>query len=197
MTETAVIRVQRDKRYLLAEVLAQAFMDEPALSWMVPNQADRQRTYTRFFYAIVSGSQRHGLALQTPDNQAITLWRLPGRSAPGLWETLCNLPRMLPMLGCAGERAKVMSRAVREHWPTMPFRYLQFAGVAPDAQGLGKGGVVIRAGLQLAEAAGEPVYLETAKAKNVGLYRSLGFEVIDEWQIAETPLRFTSMLRGA
>lgn len=181
----------------LATMFAQAFIDEPALSWMVPNEDDRKRIFPSFFNAIVAGSMRNGLALRTQDNHAATLWRMPNKISPGFFETLMGMPQMLPLLRIAGPKAKILSKAVRQHLPNFPFRYLQFAGVAPSYQGKGKGGAVIRAGLELAKKAGDPVYLETAKSKNVALYQALGFEIIDEWKVEDSPLLFRSLLKRA
>lgn len=195
MAFIAVEKAGSDDVQSLATMFAQAFIDEPALSWMVPDTDDRKRTFPNFFKAIVSGSMRNGLALHTQDNHAATLWRLPQRTSPSFLETLSGLPQMLPLLRLSGPRAKIMSRAVRMHWPKFPFRYLQFAGVAPSQQGMGMGGAVIRAGLELAKKAGDPVYLETAKPENAALYQSLGFEIIHEWEVENSPLLFRSMLK--
>lgn len=40
-----------------------------------------------------------------------------------------------------------------------------------------------------------PTYLETATERNLGLYRALGFEVIDTWVVPRGGPRFWSMLR--
>ena len=195
MTHHPVTTAAKRDRNALASLLAKAFIDEPAMSWMVPNEEDRRRTFDRFFRAIVAGSLRNGIVLHTPDNRAVTLWRLPDQPSPSLYETLTGLPYMLPLLRCAGAKAKLMSEAVRQHWPRVPFRYLQFAGVEPGYQGKGMGGAVIKSGLTLAQKAGDPVYLETAKPQNVALYQALGFEIIDEWTIDGSPLVFRSMLK--
>ncbi len=182
-------------RKSLAVTLSEAFIDDPGLSWMVPDEEDRKRTFPRFFRAILTGSMRNGLVLQAHDCQAVTLWRMPNRTNPGFMETLLGLPQMLPLLRRSGSRARVMGDAVKSHCPGFPFRYLQFAGVSPGQQGKGLGGAVIRAGLELAASAGDPVYLETPKPANVALYLSMGFEVISEWGIEGTPLHFSSMLK--
>lgn len=87
-----------------------------------------------------------------------------------------------------------MGDALKEKAPDFPYWYLQFAGVAPDAQGKGLGGTAIRAGLERAKAADCPVYLEAAKPGNVAIYESLGFRIIGEWDIPGGGPRFWGML---
>lgn len=64
------------------------------------------------------------------------------------------------------------------------------------AQGTGKGGAVIRAGLERVNAEGLPACLETAKETNIGLYRRFGFEVTEEWRLPGGPPVW-SMVRAA
>ncbi|MFH8503582.1 GNAT family N-acetyltransferase [Streptomyces flaveolus] len=56
-------------------------------------------------------------------------------------------------------------------------------GVAPEAQGRGRGTAVLRPGLEAAEAAGFPAFLKTPDARNVRFYERLGFTMT-----AEVPL---------
>ena len=179
----------------LAEMLTRSFLHDPGLAWMVPDEQVRRACLPGFFRAIVRGTMRHGLALRSPGNEAISLLRLPGEIYPGLYETLLGLPAMFPLLQHGASRAQILGKAVREHAPTSPFRYLQFLGVAVESQGRGLGGAAIRAGLEAALHAGEPVYLETPKPANVTLYLHHGFEVVSEWTVEQGGPRFTSMLK--
>jgi GNAT superfamily N-acetyltransferase len=74
--------------------------------------------------------------------------------------------------------------------------YLRYAGVRPDCQGQGLGGLTIRAGIAEATAAGKPALLETATEGNVGIYLRLGFVVHEEWDVpAKDGPHFWSMSR--
>ena len=64
------------------------------------------------------------------------------------------------------------------------------------AHGKGLGGGASRAGLDRFGRT-EDCYLETATEKNIGIYNSLGFEVIDTWTVSGGGPRFWSMLRPA
>ena len=102
------------------------------------------------------------------------------------------------MLGTAVLRAERADRMIGKHLPKGERQfYLRMAGVRPDRQGQGLGGLAIRAGLAEADAAGLPAVLETATESNVGLYRSMGFELIDTWPVARNGPTFWTMSRPA
>jgi ribosomal protein S18 acetylase RimI-like enzyme len=52
--------------------------------------------------------------------------------------------------------------------------------VAPAAQGRGLGRILVRHGVERARADGCPAFLETGNPRNVPLYQSLGFQIVDE-----------------
>jgi ribosomal protein S18 acetylase RimI-like enzyme len=106
------------------------------------------------------------------------------RQAWPLWRALgANIPRALKV-----------SHAVEAHMPAGDFWYLHIAGCDPAVQGKGLGAAVVRAGLS--RAAGRlPAYLETATERNLGFYRALGFEIVDDWHVPGGGPRFWSMLR--
>ena len=66
-----------------------------------------------------------------------------------------------------------------------------------EAGEVGGSGAAIRAGLDKADAAGIPALLETATERNVGLYTSLGFEILSEWDVPKGGPHFWTMLRRA
>ncbi|WP_165189778.1 GNAT family N-acetyltransferase [Caulobacter soli] len=194
MAEADMIQAERDDVPAMVALLAAAFVDDPPLAWILPDRADRQSRLATFFEPIIKGTMRNGLALRSPGDEAVTLWRLPGGIHPGFIETLSGMPAFVRALGDGAKRAQVLSRSLRTREPDFPYRYLQFAGVAPALKGKGWGGRAVRAGLAQARAAGVPVYLETSKAENVAFYRHLGFNVLQEWDVPEGGPHVWSML---
>jgi ribosomal protein S18 acetylase RimI-like enzyme len=178
----------------MAATLAAAFVDDPALSWIMPDPSDRHARLSLFFPPMVRGAISRGLGLRSEDDAVVTLWRLPGRIHPSFLETLVALPTIGRALGDGVERSKVIGEALRQQAPKLPYWYLQFAGVAPDRQGRGLGGQAIRAGLERARAARFPVYLETARPGNVAIYQSLGFRIVGEWDIPGGGPHFWGMI---
>lgn len=179
----------------MERTLAAAFIDDPALSWIIPDREERLRRYPRFFAQAVRHDLAHGFALRSADNQGVTLWRHPGDAKAGLGETLASVPGYLGALGRRLPRALLVSETIGAHLPKgFAFAYLHYAGVAPEYQGRGLAGAAIRAGQTRAAALGLPVHLETATESNVGIYLRLGFEVAGEYDVRGGGPHFWSML---
>lgn len=179
-------RASARSRGAMAAALCEAFADDPGLGWIWPERKERVERLPHFFKPVVGGTIAHGVALHAAGSDAVSLWRRPGRINPGRLETLCGLPSMARAFRTGRERAGLMSRTLKAHQPTdFPWWYLQFIGVRPVAQGSGMGGSALRAGLDLAHAAGMPVYVEVMNPANLGYYRHAGFAVVDEFDIPD------------
>ncbi len=180
----------------MVRVLADAFQDDPALSWLLPDPAVRRARLGYMFAALIKADRKAGMILASPGGEAVTLWRAPGQTKAGLAETLSEGWPMLRTFGAALGRAMTLSGAMAAHHPLPDdYWYLQYAAVAPSAQGKGWGGAAIREGIARATVAGKPVMLETAKEANVAIYLRLGFAVIDTWQVPGGGPQFWTMLR--
>ena len=163
------------------------------MAWIYPDPAVRATRLPRLFVMLFD-EDAPGLRFVTAAGEAATLWQRPGAPRkPGLGEMVRVAWPMWRALGAGIGRALAISDAIAAHRPETPHWYLHVAGCDPAHQGQGHGGRTIRAGL--AAATGAPAYLETATEANLGLYRALGFAVIDEWQVPRGGPRFWSMLR--
>ena len=187
-----------DERHVVSDVLARAFIDDPAMSWLFPDRTDRIRRLARFFTLSTRLDPDPGIWSVALDDTgsvaAAMMWR-----APGQWKTPASamLLHLLPLVSTFGitlPRALSLQSAIEAHHPHAPHWYLQFAGCVPEQQGRGLGGAAIRARLSQCDAAGLPAALETATPANVGLYQSLGFEVTGTFDIPAGP-HFWSMWR--
>lgn len=177
----------------VAAMLARAFANDPGMSFIFPDDADRARRLPLLFREIVASDQKAGAVLMTENAEAATSWRGPGQAATPFLEMLFRAGPFLTALGFSVGRALALSHAIESHMPKGAFWYLHIAGCDPAAQGKGLGGAVIRAGLERAVGT-QACYLETSTERNLGFYRSLGFDVTSEWNVEDGP-RFWSMLR--
>lgn len=182
-------------RAAVAAMLARAFADDPAMSYIFPDPRDRARRMPRLF-ALLFDEDAGGLRLVDDDAHAATLWQRPGTAAPSVPTLLRRAVPLVGALGTALPRALRVADALDVHAPPGPHWYLHVAGVEPARQGAGLGGASIREGLARVAGDGVPAYLETATARNIGLYRSLGFVVTSEWHVPKGGPRFWSMLRA-
>jgi ribosomal protein S18 acetylase RimI-like enzyme len=181
-------------RAAVATMLGRAFADDPAMSYIFPDAADRAKRLPRLF-ALLFDSDAVGMRLVSQDADAGTFWRPPGQAHVPMAAYIRRLIPVLHALGASLPRAMRLGDAIEAQFPNKPFWYLHIAGVDPARQGRGLGGASIRAGLARCDADAMPAYLETATEGNVGLYARLGFELTGEWSVPGGGPRFWSMIR--
>jgi ribosomal protein S18 acetylase RimI-like enzyme len=189
-----------DERALVADVLARAFIDDPAMAWLFPQRTERARRLAFLFGLMARLDPDPGLwSLALGDAggvMAAAMWRPPGQWGTPTSAMIRHAVPLLRTFGLALPRALRMQNIIEAHHPHAPHWYLQFAGCLPECQGRGLGGAAIRARLAQCDAAGLPAAMETATQANVGLYQSLGFEVTGTYDIRDGP-HFWSMWRPA
>ncbi len=171
----------------LAKTLARAFHGEPTFRFIIPDAQSRRDALDRAFPMFVREDMAKGAAYTTAGCEAVTLWRAPGQAHDSLWDTVRLLPAYAVSLRSGLMHGERVSRFIAKHLPKEPVWYLHFAGCDPAHQGKGMGGAAIRAGLARADDDGIPAYLETADPVNLGIYSSLGFEHVHEWDVPGGP----------
>lgn len=192
--ETPVAVLGAADRATMSSMLARAFADDPAMTHIFPDPAQRAKRLPRLFALLFDADANSGMRLGTRGGEAATLWRAPGHLRTGRLAMLRQAIPMLATFGTALGRALAVSDAIEAHFPEEPCWYLHIAGCDPAWQGRGFGGAAIRSGL--ARGAGRlPCYLETATERNLGLYSSLGFRVTGEYRVEKGGPLFWSMLR--
>ena len=172
----------------IGETMAAAFMDDPLIGYLVPDERTRQRVAPRLFRLIFKLGFPYGCCDVTNDVGAVALWRPPGQWEVPIWQYIVNAGEFLAIFGGGGTLnvMKVMDLIEKQH-PHEPHFYLQALGTAPVRQGKGWGGVVIRRQLAAADAAGAPCYLESSKDSNIPIYQAFGFELTGEIKLPNGP----------
>ncbi len=179
----------------LVETLAQAFQNDPATSWILPDAAHRARALRGLFRTLVPADARAGIALRASGDEAGALWRAPGRAHSGGLEFLRTVLPLIATFGTALPRGLKLQGTIDAHRPKGRFWYLHYVGVRPEHQGKGHGGRIIRAQTARADAEGLPCWLETATPENVPLYERLGFVIRQEWDVPGDGPHFWGMMR--
>jgi hypothetical protein len=119
----------------VTQMLSRAFADDPAMSFIFPDPADRARRLPRLFALLFDSDRATGMRLVTAGGEAATLWRGPGRVHTGRLEMLRNAVPMLAAFGRALPRALALSDAIGAHMPSGDFWYLHVAGWWRRARG--------------------------------------------------------------
>jgi ribosomal protein S18 acetylase RimI-like enzyme len=181
-----IVRLRPEQIPDAAAVLARAFQDDPAWSWILPSAGRRQKTLPHLF--------RHGFELIEADLWTTrgsivgcSRWLAPGRPAVHPGAAVRAIVATPWLLRGGTSRFLAYGRAVdnmrREAVP-VPHWYLAGIGVEPDEQRHGIGGALMAPGIEAAERAGIPCALLTNSEQNLSFYESHGFVTMRE---GETP----------
>lgn len=173
----------------LAEVLADAFAEDPIYAWLMPGDRRHRDRLRRFFAlqlrtmglergAVWTTRQALGGALIAASPGC---WRLPvtalvrhGRDHGRIFGH--RAPRALDFL------VRLEQRHLRE-----PHQYVATVGVAPDLQGQGLGSQLFGPLLAQADRDRLPAYIEASTARSAALYERLGFVTTDELRARDSP----------
>jgi ribosomal protein S18 acetylase RimI-like enzyme len=191
--------LQPDQIDTVSQVLTRAFLDDPMMEYVVPDEEKRKRHLPWFFRLAARYASRYGEPFTTDNVDAGALWLPPG-------ETIIPTMRLVRMgmlngffkfgpssfmrfLSVLTHLEHLHKRDVPpEHW------YLFVLGVDPSRQGQGVGGTIIQPVLERADKERLPCYLETMKERNVEFYRKHGFDVVVDDRFKDGP-RYWTMKR--
>lgn len=171
----------------VAPLFASAFADDPGFTWMFPDGA-RRLAQVAWVQGLLVRSKIAVCVAEHIERSAAALW-FPPDACPVIsrWTELRAGIAWAPFaVGCGGTVRGLRADAavkVRLRRVEQPAWYLDALAVAPDRQGRGLGGELLRRGL--ARAGATPVYLYTVKPENLDYYRRFGFEVIDDSALVE------------
>jgi GNAT superfamily N-acetyltransferase len=184
----------------LAQVLSQAFYDDPPFIWMLPDERSRERRAQGTFETILrSHALKYGGVEVATDGGTIVggaIWLPPGHWLPTGSEQVRSLPGYARALGRRFGPATELFDYMVKHHPHEQHWYLYAIGVDPGHQGNGVASVLLRSRLARCDQAGMPAYLESSKPENVPLYEHFGFEVSEVLDPPKNAPQLTAMWRG-
>jgi ribosomal protein S18 acetylase RimI-like enzyme len=159
----------------LSGLLADAFVDDPFVRWVVGGSPERVARYVRLVLERLT--LPHGTVWMDDGARSVAAWAPPRAWELGLGDQLRLLP---PLVGAIGLRrllpvARASARIEQGRPPR--YWYLALVATASNARGQGLARAVMAPGLAAADH-DAPALLETSRPRNLGFYRGLGFEVV-------------------
>jgi GNAT superfamily N-acetyltransferase len=168
----------------LKKVMAEAFFDDPVLSWLMPDDGKRLGRLRRYF-----GIELRHLALArgrvwtTSDLAGAALTLPPGRWRSPLRVTLLEGSAF----GVHLTRAARMGAAIEWRHVKGRHYYVRDVGVRPSMQGRGLGSALMGPTLERCDREGMPAYLEASSERSAALYERLGFRVTSVLRVGSCP----------
>lgn len=168
----------------LRDVLADAFYEDPVFGWLMPEDAKRRGRLRRYFAIdlrhvvlprgrVLTTAGSAGAALSLPPGA----WRVPPRA------TLLHGT----VFGVHLSRAARLGAAMEWRHLRESHYYVRDVGVLPGMQGNGLGSALLRPTLERCDRERLPAYLEASSERNAALYERLGFKLIDELRVGDSP----------
>ena len=166
----------------ILDVVEAAFVTEPAFGHFFGDAYD---AHARALLAFLLDLRMAGGIVWVEEADAliaaVSMWDPPGGSTVGLSEQEVLWRAAADRFGPAIEqRLDAYEALVHGLGPAGDHYYLGVIGSDPAARGRGHGSAVLRPGLEAADAAGLPTFLETGTEGNIGFYSRFGFVVTAE-----------------
>lgn len=175
-----------DRDAAVATIVA-AFASDPLVTWLF--RGDRYQPGATAFFACLYDMRLGGGEIRvTDDLAAVSLWTPPGgyreatEERQARWEVFEREAE-----SAEAERFAQFVAALDEHGELPDCWQLGVLGTHPARQGEGLGSSVVTPLLEVADADGLPVHLETAIETNIGFYQRFGFEVLRVLDVPDGP----------
>ena len=184
-----------------AASLAEAFAEDPFMTYLWPNATTRVPKLTQLFRPIIRCSLRYGGVEVAPEEAGALAW-LSGEHFPlGLAQLFRSgliwtpLQIGLPAFGRLQDHETPCEHALVERAPN-GFTYLWVLGVHPQAAGRGFAKQMVQSALSVMKRRGHSAcLLRTDHAKNVPFYEHLGFKLIHTETVPASGLQYWVFLQ--
>ena len=176
----------RDDVPRAVRTLAAAFADYPATRHTVDPDRHIERVTELQELFLTRVGLDIGKVWVADDGAAVAVWTTPESVEAGAVFAEIG-PRMAELSGSRLAAQQQMEGLLAPHRPKEPAWFLATVGVSPDHQGKGLGSAVVLPGVEAAERAGVPAFLETSAPRNLPFYERLGFTVTADVEVPEGP----------
>jgi ribosomal protein S18 acetylase RimI-like enzyme len=160
---------------VLSQVVADAFVEDPVMVWLLPDESNRRDQTLRWWTPVVARYLAAGRGWVTEDQRACLLWRHSGEILPPV-PGQPRMPDLIPEL-VGADRFDTVTAALAvfaDIRSTDEHVYVHVVAAAPDAQGAGHGSRLLAA-LADSDSGSKLICLESTNPRNHSFYLRNGF----------------------
>lgn len=169
----------------LEQSLANAFWDDPMVTWMYPDSERRSAQRAQFMRAALEIGLPHGHVYATDGDAGVAIWSPPDVELFDDAAVTTLFALLGEQVGSRAEEIGAGLMAISEHHPRdEPHFYLFVLGTDRAHQGTGVGSILIREVLDRCDRQGIGAYLESSNIRNVPFYERHGFRVTAEVEVS-------------
>lgn len=164
-------------RKIISELLANAFVDDPVVRWLMPKRGRDARMFrvlTSYVHAAPGGAE---LAFENGEAVGVSLWDPPGYR-PTVRQQVAGALGFLRSMGAGARRGMALEATFGKHKPAGEYWYLAQLGAPTPGRGVGS--ALLEHRLSTIDG---PAYLESSAPANLPLYERFGFRVTKEFDL--------------
>jgi ribosomal protein S18 acetylase RimI-like enzyme len=184
-----------------AQVISQAFVDDPLCAFMLPFKRTRVKTLYKFFraYGEVNIKNQRGFGVGDP-LEGVAFWK--SASQKDISISIKSLSTFFPLLLTLYPIGLLRAGTIMEQIDMLhqkhvsgPHYYLDNIGVLSSARGKGLASKLIRPLLDKADSERVAAYTDTVTRSNVALYEHFGFHCVEECAVPRAGITVWALLR--
>ncbi|MDP3682419.1 MAG: GNAT family N-acetyltransferase [Ignavibacteria bacterium] len=196
-----IIKFDPNHKKKAAAVVAAAFFNYPMFTFYFPDEKERTKKLPWYMEQVLNCALSYGEVYTNPEISGVVFTLPPGHTKLSQWEYTQHGFLFTPIV--LGWKDFIRSQeceafVTETHERLMKNRlhyYLWGLTVDPKVKGQGIGSALLMKVLDIADAAGMPMYLETHDEKNVAYYAGKGFSLISTEKFPHFDLDFWCMVR--
>jgi len=175
-------KANHNDKNTVVEILTASFEKDPHVNWLVAQSKKKNKLKTLVEYVFGESLERGEIYI-SDDNKAVALWNSDKREKFTFRFIVRNLSFLFHVGLRSTIRALTAGKKIHDFYPKHQ-RYFQLymIGVLPEAQGIGLASSLMNPMIERMEMENIPLYLETANARNVEIYKKKGFVIFNTMQ---------------
>jgi GNAT superfamily N-acetyltransferase len=196
-----IIQINKDNIDQATMTLFLAFRHDPLMLWMFDGEDNYQRKAQAAIKAWVRWCMLYGVALATPQCEAVALRKKPNKHYFNFWSVFRSGMWKFPsMLGqTIFKRMMLVDNLLQKeqlaNMSSEQFWYCWMIGTHPDQLQKGYATRLMNHTFDLAKQTKLPCYLETASEKSMMIHQKKGYEHMSTIQIPDSSIKIYCMSR--